>query len=166
VKRKAAAASLNDVTMLLVENINGGVANVFSNQRKLEAESRTLQAQVVKFNKQTTQWLQLLDNFNNALKVAVIPLDSSSLLLAMLTDSQELGDVENWSRSIEKDMVVIAASLEYAAKTGDRAALGKSPAAASPTPAAPASSAPVTLNPADAPPSAASPAVTQPGASL
>jgi hypothetical protein len=80
VKRKAAAASLNDVTMLLVENINGGVANVFSNQRKLEAESRTLQAQVVKFNKQTTQWLQLLDNFNNALKVA-IKLERSYLLL-------------------------------------------------------------------------------------
>jgi hypothetical protein len=74
--------------------------------------------------------------------------------------------VENWSRSIENDMVVIAASLEYAAKTGDRAALGRSPAAAATTQTAPpasAAAAPVAVFPADASPPAGSPgALTQP----
>ena len=46
-----------------------GVAQIFTNERKLEAETRALQSQSAKFAKQTQQWLQLVDNFNIALKV-------------------------------------------------------------------------------------------------
>ena len=48
------------------------------------------------FSKQTQQWLHLIDNFSSALK--------------------ELGDLENWARTIEKDMNSCTAALEVAYK--------------------------------------------------
>lgn len=111
-KRRVALSSAYSVSGLLAENVNGGVAAVFSNQRQIEAEAKLLQSQVplrflhitcrtadlqtykvIKFSKQTTQWVQMIEGFNNALK--------------------ELGDIENWAKTIERDMATIASSLEY-----------------------------------------------------
>lgn len=66
------------------------------NQKRLDTEAKRLQMNVSQFARQTTQWLKLVENFNQALK--------------------ELGDVENWSRSIETDMRTIASALEYVYK--------------------------------------------------
>lgn len=49
------------------------------------------------FAKQTQQWLQLIDGFSTSLK--------------------ELGDVENWAKSIESDVRLITDSLEIAYRT-------------------------------------------------
>jgi len=58
----------------------------------------------------------------NLLSVLVILLDcvrARSLLLRSKYNvcGQEIGDVENWSRSIETDMRTISSALEYAYKS-------------------------------------------------
>ncbi|GCB76657.1 hypothetical protein scyTo_0021021, partial [Scyliorhinus torazame] len=45
------------------------VAQAYVNQRKLDNEVKTLQIQAAQFAKQTQQWLGMVDNFNQALKV-------------------------------------------------------------------------------------------------
>jgi len=99
-RSKSAVVSVGAVTRGLVDSVNGGVSQVFNNQRKLENELRTLHQQTRRFAKQTTQWLQVVDNFTTSLK--------------------ELGDVETWSKTIEHDMKAIAASLEVVAKAVDK----------------------------------------------
>lgn len=72
------------------------VAQAYLNQKKLDAEAKQLHQSAIVFSKQTSQWLSLIDNLNSALK--------------------ELGDVENWTRTIENDMRNITTTLEYAYK--------------------------------------------------
>ncbi|XP_072041996.1 biogenesis of lysosome-related organelles complex 1 subunit 1-like [Amphiura filiformis] len=95
-RRREAVAAATAVTRALVENLNTRVAMAYDNEKKLDAEAKQLQANAAQFAKQSMQWLQLVENFNGALK--------------------ELGDVENWSKSIETDMHTIASALEYAYK--------------------------------------------------
>lgn len=95
-KRKEAFVSANVVVNKLISTLNDGVEEVYLNQKKLEAESKQLQLHTAQFSKQTIQWLQLAEGFNQALK--------------------ELGDVENWSQVIEAEMTTIAGALEYAYK--------------------------------------------------
>ncbi|XP_023305740.2 biogenesis of lysosome-related organelles complex 1 subunit 1 [Lucilia cuprina] len=97
VKRKEAIEASNELTKALVEHLNVGVAQAYLNQKRLDAEAKQLHVGATNFAKQTQQWLQLIDNFSSALK--------------------ELGDVENWARSIESDMQVIQNTLEIAYKT-------------------------------------------------
>ncbi|GAB1295729.1 Biogenesis of lysosome-related organelles complex 1 subunit 1 [Apodemus speciosus] len=80
----------------LLERIGNDVAQAYMNQRKLDHEVKTLQVQAAQFAKQTGQWIGMVENFNQALK--------------------EIGDVENWARSIELDMRTIATALEYVYK--------------------------------------------------
>lgn len=95
-RRKEAIEASNELTQSLVDTLNVGVAQAYLNQKRLDAEAKQLHMGATNFAKQTHQWLQLIDNFSSALK--------------------ELGDVENWARSIEGDMYVISQSLELAYK--------------------------------------------------
>eukprot|EP01130_Rhizamoeba_saxonica_P013294 TRINITY_DN5669_c0_g1_i1.p2 TRINITY_DN5669_c0_g1~~TRINITY_DN5669_c0_g1_i1.p2 ORF type:complete len:128 (+),score=39.45 TRINITY_DN5669_c0_g1_i1:61-444(+) len=94
--RRTVIADVERVTEGLVEDVNGGAAKIFLNQRVIEKESRQLDAQCSKLNKQSEQWMRLLDGFNDALK--------------------EVGDVENWSRVIENDMKDVVQILEFVHK--------------------------------------------------
>ncbi|KAH8290797.1 hypothetical protein KR054_006015 [Drosophila jambulina] len=96
VRRKEAIEASNELTQSLVDTLNVGVAQAYLNQKRLDAEAKQLHMGATNFAKQTHQWLQLIDNFSSALK--------------------ELGDVENWARSIEGDMHVINQTLELAYK--------------------------------------------------
>jgi hypothetical protein len=42
---------------------------MFAKQKALEQESRELAQHTARYTKQTKQWLQLVDDFNDALKV-------------------------------------------------------------------------------------------------
>uniref|UniRef100_A0A4W3JM24 Biogenesis of lysosome-related organelles complex 1 subunit 1 n=1 Tax=Callorhinchus milii TaxID=7868 RepID=A0A4W3JM24_CALMI len=95
-RRREAVAAATCLIEALVDHLNVGVAQAYVNQRKLDNEVKTLQIQAAYFAKQTQQWLGMVENFNQALK--------------------EIGDVENWARSIEMDMRTIATALEYVYK--------------------------------------------------
>ena len=74
------------------------VAQAYLNEKKLDSEARQLQQHAASFSRQTQQWLQLVESFSSALK--------------------EVGDVDNWARSIEKDLKIVETALEYAYKVG------------------------------------------------
>uniref|UniRef100_A0A8C3I7Y7 Biogenesis of lysosome-related organelles complex 1 subunit 1 n=1 Tax=Chrysemys picta bellii TaxID=8478 RepID=A0A8C3I7Y7_CHRPI len=95
-RRREAIAAATCLTEALTDHLNVGVAQAYVNQRKLDHEVKTLQIQAAQFAKQTGQWINMVENFNQALK--------------------EIGDVENWARSIELDMRTIATALEYVYK--------------------------------------------------
>uniref|UniRef100_A0A8C7SCG6 Biogenesis of lysosome-related organelles complex 1 subunit 1 n=2 Tax=Oncorhynchus mykiss TaxID=8022 RepID=A0A8C7SCG6_ONCMY len=95
-RRREAIAAATCLTEALVDHLNVGVAQAYVNQRKLDHEVKTLQVQAGQFSKQTAQWIVMVEGFNQALK--------------------EIGDVENWARSIEVDMRTIATALEYVHK--------------------------------------------------
>lgn len=50
------------------------------NQRKLDHEVKTLQVQAAQFAKQTGQWIGMVENFNQALKVGHAPHITSTIL--------------------------------------------------------------------------------------
>ncbi len=49
----------------------------YDNEKKLDAEAKQLQANAAQFAKQSMQWLQLVENFNGALKVSECTLSAS-----------------------------------------------------------------------------------------
>ena len=76
----------------VLDSVNTGVTEVYVNQRLLDGESRKLQQQCAKFAKQTKQWVALCEGLSKSLN--------------------EIGDIENWARVMENDVVAIAATLE------------------------------------------------------
>lgn len=48
------------------------MAQAYVNQKKLDYEVKTLQIQAAQFAKQTGQWITMVENFNQALKVSGI----------------------------------------------------------------------------------------------
>lgn len=91
--RRHVVASMNKVSDSMVDGINQGVARVFANQRKIGQETKYLENESMKLHKQTNMWIQLIEDFNNALK--------------------EIGDVENWAQVIENDMKEVSSALEH-----------------------------------------------------
>ena len=80
----------------LVDHLNVGVAQAYLNQKRLDSEAKQLHLNATNFAKQTQSWLGLIETFNTSLK--------------------ELGDVENWAKTIESDMRAISSTLEYTYK--------------------------------------------------
>ena len=93
-KRRAALEAVQKCSDAMVDSLNSSVEKAYENQRKLDREAKTLQGHSSKFIKQTTQWLNLVEGFHKNLK--------------------GLGDLEQWARTIENDMKIIVANLEYA----------------------------------------------------
>lgn len=96
--RKEALVAAGNLTDALVDHLNVGVAQAYLNEKKLDSEARQLQQNAASFSRQTQQWLQLVEGFSSALK--------------------EVGDVENWAKTIEKDLKIVETALEYAYKVG------------------------------------------------
>lgn len=77
------------------------VAQAYLNQKRLDAEAKQLHTSATNFSKQTQQWLNLVENFSSALK--------------------EIGDVENWAKTIEGDVRIISTALETVYKNTQEA---------------------------------------------
>lgn len=73
------------------------MAQSYLNQKKLDAEAKRLHQGSAEFSKMTQQWLNLVEQYSSALK--------------------EIGDVENWAKTIASDMQTITRALENAYKT-------------------------------------------------
>ena len=110
---------------------------MFNNQRVIEAEARELQArgaacrartragadvsssapqvQAQQFAKQTTRWINMVNDFDKALKAR---LARRALRHTRSRPAQEVGDFENWVKVMEWDMQAVATALEAAAAAG------------------------------------------------
>uniref|UniRef100_A0A8C9DU48 Biogenesis of lysosome-related organelles complex 1 subunit 1 n=1 Tax=Prolemur simus TaxID=1328070 RepID=A0A8C9DU48_PROSS len=80
-RRREAIAAATCLTEALVDHLNVGVAQAYMNQRKLDHEVKTLQVQAAQFAKQTGQWIGMVENFNQALKVGHTPYITTPFLV-------------------------------------------------------------------------------------
>ncbi|KAI4307574.1 hypothetical protein L6164_030746 [Bauhinia variegata] len=79
------------VSNTLVDVVNGGVQESFVNEKRIEYEIRALAATIARFMKQTDQWLAATHALNTAVK--------------------EIGDFENWMKTMEYDCKSISAAI-------------------------------------------------------
>jgi len=89
--RAALFSNVEAVTADLLHELSNGIGAVYVNQKKIEHEAYQLQQQTALLTKQLDQWVNLYNQINTSIK--------------------EFGDLQNWSRVIEADMVSIATSL-------------------------------------------------------
>ncbi|MCL7046652.1 hypothetical protein MKW94_018174 [Papaver nudicaule] len=89
--KKNALKSAIRVSDLLVDTVNGGVQETFVNQKRIEHKIRALTATTIKFTKQTDQWLTASHAIDSALK--------------------EIGDFENWMKTMDYDCKIINAAI-------------------------------------------------------
>ncbi|KAJ3128830.1 biogenesis of lysosome- organelles complex 1 subunit 1 [Nowakowskiella sp. JEL0407] len=88
-----ASAHFSAASESVSKDFQSGVSDVYKNQISIEANVKALQISLSTFAKQQKLWLDLVDNFNTALK--------------------ELGDVENWSELIERDFEIVAKTVAH-----------------------------------------------------
>ncbi|KAK5847003.1 hypothetical protein PVK06_003304 [Gossypium arboreum] len=89
--KKDAIKKAGRVSDLLVEAVNGGVQESFINEKRIEAEIRALASTIARFMKQTDQWLAASHAINTSVK--------------------EIGDFENWMKSMDFDCKSINAAI-------------------------------------------------------
>lgn len=95
------------------------VAQAYLNQKRLDAEAKQLHTSATNFSKQTQQWMHLIEGFSGALKVSdefYGQIEFDGWFFNDHFELQEIGDVENWARTIETDMVAINEALNEAYK--------------------------------------------------
>uniref|UniRef100_A0A7N0VM53 Biogenesis of lysosome-related organelles complex 1 subunit 1 n=2 Tax=Kalanchoe fedtschenkoi TaxID=63787 RepID=A0A7N0VM53_KALFE len=86
-----AIRSASQLSELLVDTVNSGVQNAFVNEERIEMEIGALTETIVRYGKQTDQWLAATQAINTAIK--------------------EIGDFENWMKMIEYDSRSVAAVI-------------------------------------------------------
>ncbi|XP_015058763.1 biogenesis of lysosome-related organelles complex 1 subunit 1 [Solanum pennellii] len=79
------------VSELLVDSVNREVQEAFVMEKRIEMEIRALTASIFRFGKQTDQWLAASHSINTAIK--------------------EIGDFENWMKTMEFDCKSINAAI-------------------------------------------------------
>ncbi|XP_020521685.1 biogenesis of lysosome-related organelles complex 1 subunit 1, partial [Amborella trichopoda] len=98
--KKDALRSWLHVSGLLVDSVNGGVQESFINEKRIEFETRALASTIMRYTKQTNQWLAASHAINSAIK--------------------EIGDFENWTKTMDYDCKSISAALCNISKTRHR----------------------------------------------
>ncbi|KAK3183651.1 hypothetical protein Dsin_030937 [Dipteronia sinensis] len=89
--KKESISNAKRVSDLLVDALNGGVQDCYVVEKSIEIEIRTLAATIAKFMKQTDQWLATTNAMNSAMK--------------------EIGDFENWMKTMDFDCKNINAAI-------------------------------------------------------
>ncbi|XP_072975850.1 biogenesis of lysosome-related organelles complex 1 subunit 1 isoform X1 [Typha angustifolia] len=89
--KKDALRTAVRVSDLLVDTVNGGVQESFVNEKHIEVEIRALLSTIMRYKKQTDQWLAATHALNSVLK--------------------EIGDFENWMKIMDYDCKSINAAI-------------------------------------------------------
>ncbi|KAF8706349.1 hypothetical protein HU200_030611 [Digitaria exilis] len=79
------------VADLLVDAVDGGVQELFVNEKRIEFEARALLSNIARYRKQTDQWLTATNEINSVLK--------------------EIGDFENWMKIMDFDCKSVNAAI-------------------------------------------------------
>lgn len=95
-RRQDTLRALYKFNTMISASVNGCVSLAYTNQCQIDKEMRQLQNQISQFQKLSNQWTSMLEGFHAGLK--------------------ELGDVENWAKSIESDLRTVASTLDYVNK--------------------------------------------------
>lgn len=89
--KKNAVRSASRVAGHLVEAVDGGVQELFVNEKRIELEARALLGTITRYRKQTDQWLAATNAVNSVLK--------------------EIGDFENWMKIMDFDCKSVNAAI-------------------------------------------------------
>ncbi|THU52269.1 hypothetical protein C4D60_Mb10t02190 [Musa balbisiana] len=89
--KKNALRTAMRVSELLVDTVNGGVEESFINEKRVELEIRALASTIMRYKKQTDQWLAASHALNTVIK--------------------EIGDFENWMKIMDFDCKSINAAI-------------------------------------------------------
>ncbi|KAL3530389.1 hypothetical protein ACH5RR_009711 [Cinchona calisaya] len=89
--KKDAIEIAQRVSSLMVDSVDGGVQEAFLMEKRIEVEIRALAASIIQFRRQTDQWLTASHSINTAIK--------------------EIGDFENWMKTMEFDCKSINAAI-------------------------------------------------------
>ncbi|XP_008649090.1 biogenesis of lysosome-related organelles complex 1 subunit 1 [Zea mays] len=89
--KKDALKSAVRVADLLVDTVDGGVRELFVNEKRIELEARALLGTIARYRRQTDEWLAATSEINSALK--------------------EIGDIENWMKIMDFDCKSINAAI-------------------------------------------------------
>ncbi|KAI6196359.1 Biogenesis of lysosome-related organelles complex 1 subunit 1 [Aphelenchoides besseyi] len=109
-KRKSeAVVAAQTFTNAVVDHLNLQVSRAYQNQKRLDVESKRLEKNAEQLSRVADGWMEMIASFNYALKVGIIPLRCSESF-------QEIGNVDTWSKAIEKDTAIISQTLEEAHK--------------------------------------------------
>ncbi|KAG6505076.1 biogenesis of lysosome-related organelles complex 1 subunit 1-like isoform X1 [Zingiber officinale] len=89
--KKDALQTAIRVSELLVETVNGQVEATFINEKRIELEIHALVSTIMRYKKQTDQWLAASHALNTVIK--------------------EIGDFENWMKIMDFDCKTVNAAI-------------------------------------------------------